>query len=131
MRRSDYHIAQDEVRIQHNITRSGAELLAAWAAFVHEVEDGYDWDISEYRNEIRVRDELSVLAVSDVLTPFVEHADFLEELRQLDERFRAQAHHTYRFPSASTWWRQLVPKSGGGDFARYCSTAHGFRLYSS
>jgi hypothetical protein len=125
---ADYNTAQGQVRSRHGITKSGAALLKAWDAFVQEVEEGYEWDVSEYRNEIRVRDRIEAIASSAVLTHFAQHDDFLGELRHVDQRFRAMAHPTYRFPAAEAWWRQLVPRRAGEELVRFCRSAYGFEL---
>lgn len=124
----NYTAAQDDVRAAHGIARTGATLIHSWEALIEECTDGYSWDISEYRNELRVRNEIETLVSSEHLRQYEDHDQFVEAVRALDERFKALGHPTWRFPDASTWWERLVPARAGRDFASYCRQVYGFQI---
>lgn len=123
-----YTAAQDGIRVGHGIARTGAKLIESWEAFIKECVDGYSWDISEYRNELRVRNDIETLVSSEHLRQYEAHDQFVGAVRALDERFKALGHPTWRFPDASTWWQRLVPARAGHDFAWYCRQVYGFRI---
>ena len=72
-----YTTAQSEARARLNIARSPATLLDILAAFVDECENGYSWDISEYNNELRARDELGEVIAAPELQSYEEHAELV------------------------------------------------------
>ncbi|MBI5610857.1 MAG: hypothetical protein HY902_18405 [Deltaproteobacteria bacterium] len=123
-----YTSAQDAVRAAHGISRTGAALIESWEAFVEECATGYSFDIAEYRNELRVRNEIEVLVSSERLRRYKDHDSFVAIVRAIDERFKALGHATWHFATASTWWERVVPVRAGHDFASYCLQVYGFRI---
>jgi hypothetical protein len=122
----NYYIAQEKVCRSANIRISASALLDAWGSFVDQVENGYEWDISEYRNDLRVRDSLEVIASSAKLNMYPEHDDFLSSLRTIDNRFKAIAHPVSTFPGQTEWWKQVAPKDPGDELKAYCTEVFGF-----
>jgi len=123
-----YNTEQASLRRLHGIKRDAAGLLESWSELIRECEEGYQWDVSEYQNEMRARDELEVIASADALQHFDEHQLFLQVLHGIDGRFRALVHASWRFPLGKSWWRRAVPSKAGVDFARFCQSAYGFDL---
>lgn len=103
-------------------------MIAAWEAFIAECSDGYSWDISEYRNELRVRNDIEVLVSSERLLRYDEHKEFCRAVYALDNEFTQLGHEKWQFPSGSDWWERLVPKKSGRELARYCRQVYGFAI---
>jgi hypothetical protein len=89
------------------------DLLAAWAQFV--ATDWTRWDISEYLNDIRVRDRLDVIwsALGDQ-----SRSRLTAVLGPLDRSFKARMHAVEaaeakdpRFWVANTIWNTRSPES--------------------
>lgn len=122
----NYCALQDEVRIHHGISRTGAQLIDCWGAFVEECCEGYEWDISEYRNEIRVRRHIETLLRSDALAGHPDHDVFSGAVQVLDDRFRQLGHKEWKFPNGAQWWERQVPTFAGESLAQYCLDAYGY-----
>jgi hypothetical protein len=65
---------------------SPAELLDGWEGFVGQVEDGYQYDVSEYDHDIVIRDQLEHLVSYSGIQKFQE---FLCMVEKVDDRFRS------------------------------------------
>ena len=120
-----YMEAQQDVLSSLGEGCSAASLLDAWSAFVEEVEEGYAWDESEYRNEVRVRGQIELVMEAESLQKFVEHREFRENVQRVDSQFLSNSHPTWKFPWGGTWWESAVPVSSRGDFAE-CYRRFGF-----
>ena len=83
-----YSHAQDAVRADHDITETGAGLLDAWAGLVEECVEGYDGHVTEYWNELRVRDRIESVLSAPSLKGFSEHGEFSARVHAIDARFR-------------------------------------------
>lgn len=123
-----YAVAQDAVRLRRKIDRSAATLLDDWAGFIAEVTEGYEWDFSEYRHDIVVRDQLEQLLASPDLAGYAEHLDLRNNVESLDARFRALGHPDYTFANETVWWRRLVPQRAGEAMGNYLVAVHGWSL---
>jgi hypothetical protein len=125
---TDYSTAQKEACLRLHVTRSGSELILAWSQFVEQCTDGYRWDISEYRNEIRVREDIENLLREESLASCREHADFRLNVSLIDQNFREIALADCEFPGTTCWWSKVVPHHAGIDFAQYCLEIYGFKV---
>jgi len=117
---------QDALRTRLLIHRSGAQLIEAWSEFVAACEEGYAWDISEYRNELRVRGEIEQIMIAGELQVYREHAGFCGAVEGVDARFRLLGRPDWQFPDRTTWWERLVPARAGEALATYCRAVYGF-----
>ena len=112
-----YRQLQQVVLSSFGEERSAASLLTAWSSFVDECEQGYSWDVSEYRNELGVRAQIELIVVAKSLNGFGEHQQFLDNVESVDSRFRANAHPTWTFSFGQAWWEKAVPENGVGESA--------------
>ena len=105
------------------------DLVDAWAAFVSECEDGYGWDIYEYRNELALRDAIADLLDSEELARYAEFGGFQARTAQLDERFKAVlAGGPDVLGEGSPWWRRRIPGRAGAEFVQDAKAQFGVEL---
>jgi hypothetical protein len=107
--------ARFSTRAQHPISLD--KLLARWSRFVGQVEQGYQWSIDEYTNDLTTRNliEEVLVAAPDDLRQKVEVI-----VRPIDERF-AQATSLdtkqriteFIKPYDGWWWSRLPIKLVG------------------
>lgn len=122
-----YQVAQAESLARLGVRESAALLVAKWEALVSECEDGYSWDVSEYWNELRVRDVLESLLEERSLQTFDGHAELRSVVAAIDERFRAIVRDDVRIPG-NTWWRQAVLRIAGQEYRDYLSAVYGIAV---
>jgi hypothetical protein len=91
------------------MTLSAAQLLDAWQALIEEVEEGYEWDISEFRNELRARGALEQLRAAAMEERFDGHEELVRRIETLDERFKAATVVSTPFATRAHWWSRRVP----------------------
>ncbi len=111
-----------------NISRDLPDLITCWSAFVEECEEGYSWDVSEYNNEIRVRNELEQLLTNSELIQFQEHKLFEDAVQEIDNRFRRLLHTNYQMSEKQEWWMRGVLSAAGEEYVKYYKKAHGFDI---
>lgn len=127
---SSYALAQAAVLERHEIAESGAQLLDGYAGLIAECIEGYNWDVSEYRNELRVRDRIAHVLEDLVLRAFPEHAVFAARVAELDRAFQTLAHPDCHLPRSGPWWRHLVLAYAGEPYAEYYCSADEFDVGS-
>lgn len=91
-------------------------LVNKWAGFVEEVENGYEFSIYDYTNDLSVRDLLAeLLGRVDRSTQI--HARQL--LTEWDERFRFATMTATKTleaaPVDAGWWWQRIPRDVKGE----------------
>jgi len=82
-------------------TWSPAGYIDAWKAFVAACEEGYQWSIYEYENELGIRDVIDKVLTAPELTAYPELSIFAEAIADTDERFAAllrSGHPSYQRP---------------------------------
>jgi hypothetical protein len=105
-----------------------AMLLRKWEQFIESCEDGYSWDVSEYNNEIRVRDQIESILGSDKLQRFEELSEFRHSVEALDKRLRTLFQTRVSLADRAGWWNQGVLKEAGYYYADYMKAAHGIHV---
>jgi hypothetical protein len=123
-----YIASQDMVRTRAHIQRTTAELVDIWDALVDECQEGYSWDISEFRNELASRDQLEEILRAPELVPYREHRQLRDRAESIDARFRRLLMPDCVFPAEGSWWRRGVLRFAGPSYAGYCRKAHGFEV---
>jgi len=113
---------------QLDISKDIPDLIACWSEFVEECEEGYSWDISEYNNEIRVRNDLEKLLTNAELLRFQEHQFFVNAVLEIDIRFRKLLHNHYQLLNKDGWWARGVLKAAGKEYVEYVRKAYGFEI---
>jgi hypothetical protein len=91
------------------------ERVAAWEAFVSEVEQGYGMTVDDYTNDLAVREWLTLAL--PMLTPRLQ-SSLVKRLEPLDERFmRATVTLARRLPGAGASWHYRLPRVLTGELA--------------
>src|SRR5258708_5123572 len=68
---------------------SPAQLLTQWEQLVDWCKQGYRWDVSEYGNELSVREKLERLLTSEQLQPYRELQELRTRVSEIDAQFKA------------------------------------------
>lgn len=68
---------------------SPAQLLEQWQGFVDDCDDGYDWSIYEFDNELAVRDLIHRVLHAPELQSFPELGQLRERVDEVDAAFRS------------------------------------------
>lgn len=93
------------------------EVVNGWASFVHSVEEGYDWTIDEFTNDVSLRRWAE--EAGPLLSPLVRQS-MDARLEPLDDRFRAATYPALRpLPGAGItyWWETRLPNLLVGELA--------------
>jgi len=102
---------------------NGDDLLATWTSWVEDCEDGYAFTAYEYDAELSVRDVVEEALNDPTLATYPEHEAFRNRVAEIDQRFRAVLHPTWRIPRAppewASWWRMGILRRAGRQYAEY------------
>ena len=118
-----------EVLRQNGWEESPALLLEKWSSFVSECEEGYNWEIEEYWNEIRVRNWIEALLSAPELKEFEEFKEFTARVEEIDSMFRGLL-----LPDVSlkknegNWWEEGVLRYAGETLARDLQSMYGIQI---
>ncbi|MFJ2240424.1 hypothetical protein [Streptomyces sp. NPDC087859] len=105
------------------------EALRSWEEMVDECADGYDLDVSEYLNDLSVRDLLQLVADDAKVRSLPEFSWFTAELARIDEGFRTVlANGPLIRTEERRWWRRSFPAAGRGDFVSDVKERYGVEL---
>ncbi|WP_095102124.1 hypothetical protein [Pseudomonas sp. Irchel 3A5] len=99
-------------------------LVMKWEFFIEQCKDGYRWDYSEYRNEIRVRSLLQELKNCSNIYGAGELKGCFEYLAFLDEEFKSLMQPGVDVEEGSSWWDRGVLKCAGEEYCYYMARAH-------
>lgn len=122
----DNYLAELAFILQGSILKAWpSDLVRIWEGFVEECEKGYQWDVSEYNNEIRVRDDLDLLLRAPSLQKCSELAELRSVVDPIDGRFRALLQDGVRPYDDETWYRAGVLRYAGQAYAEYFRSVHG------
>lgn len=104
-------------------------LLDQWSGLIEACKEGYDWDISEYHNELMVRDRLERILVAPELAAYSELAVVRQKVEDLDHAFRDLLQTGVVLGEGTDpWWQRGVLKMAGEPYARYLSQVHGIEV---
>ena len=107
---------------------SPAQLLAQWGQFVEWCQEGYNWDVSEYMNELSVRERLERLLTAENLQPFPELRELKTRVSEIDARFKEILNPDVQLPNREYWWERGVLKRAGEQYAKYFRDAHDIQV---
>jgi hypothetical protein len=107
---------------------SPAQLLAQWDQFVQWCEERYSWDVSEYLNELSVREKLERVLTAEQLQPFPELRELRARVTDIDNRFKATLNPNVQLPNREQWWERGVLKRAGQQYAEYFQEAYGIEV---
>lgn len=88
-----------------------------WKEFVEECAIGYELDLSEYLNDLSIRDLLQEVMDDAEIRTIDNYGWFAEEVRRIDERFREVVNAGPEIrPDDAHWWKRRVPPVGAEEF---------------
>lgn len=91
--------------------------LRSWEEVVKLCAEGYDFDVSEYLNDVSIRELLQHVIDDPVVQSLPEHSWFSAELSRVDEGFRALLlNGPVVRPNESRWWLRSLPARGQQEF---------------
>lgn len=97
--------------------RTPDELINWWDNLIKQCEDGYEWTIYEFDDEMAVRDYVSLVLRDESLQPMPEYVEFKHSIDELDNRFRAMLQEGVKRPfKRDDWWRTGVLRYAGSDY---------------
>lgn len=99
-------------------------LVIKWGFFIEQCKDGYGWDYSEYRNEIRVRSLIQELMSCSKIFDADELKECFEYLAFLDGEFKSLLQSGIDVEEGSSWWDRGVLKRAGEEYCYYMARAH-------
>ncbi|ALI06683.1 MULTISPECIES: hypothetical protein [Pseudomonas] len=105
-------------------------LVNKWQFFIEECQEGYDWDYSEYRNEIRVRGLIEELLSDPRISNADELAHLFSEVFRLDEKFKCLLQSGVSMLEGGHWWEQGVLIRAGDEYCHYMKSAYGIYVES-
>lgn len=108
---------------------SPAGYIDAWRSFVSDCEDGFQWSIYEYENELGVRDVIDRVLSDSELSEYPELPIFAETVAEIDERFASLLRTGPSLPRQSAgWWHAGLPGYAGSDLVADAKAQHGVQL---
>lgn len=108
---------------------SPAAYIDAWRSFVLDCEDGYQWSIYEYENELGVRDVIDQVLSAPELTRYPELPIFAETVAEIDGRFASLLRTGPSLPHQSAvCWRAGLPGYAGPDLVADSKAKYGVQL---
>ncbi|RLP93242.1 MULTISPECIES: hypothetical protein [unclassified Micromonospora] len=100
-----------------------------WEQVVELCEEGYDDNLDEYWFDLGVRHGIERVLTDERLHGFPQLGWFREQVRELDERFRAVLSEQ-RMPARRElpWWEAYVPAWAGPVLAAELWSSYGVRV---
>lgn len=105
-----------------------AILVEDWETFTRECEDGYNWTIYEYDNEIRVREKIELLLTSPELRGYEEFQELFLKVTSIDTRMKALFMPQFSRKNKRYWWEQGVLKYAGKEYAEDINQTYGLEV---
>ncbi|MFF0087202.1 hypothetical protein ACFYR1_47280 [Streptomyces canus] len=94
-----------------------AQVLGAWEAFVTTCMGGYEFDLSEYLNDLSIRQFIQLVLDDSEAKRTEMYKLFAERIRRIDDRFcKLVSEGPLIRPRSDLWWDQRIPPYGAADF---------------
>ncbi|MGR3869194.1 hypothetical protein ACUXZZ_11435 [Streptomyces graminifolii] len=94
-----------------------AQVLGAWEDFVTTCTDGYAFDLSEYLNDLSVRQFIQLVLDDSEAGRTEMYALFAERIHRIDDRFRKLVSDWPLIrPESDLWWDRRIPPYGTAEF---------------
>lgn len=128
MTSSDYEKKCKEILSPHGFkSETFSSLIDKWKYIIEECEDGYDWEFSEYSNEIKCRFLIQLLMCSLELKEFSFHSELVEKTIQLDCRFKKLFQDNVSI-DGDYWWQKGVLIQAGDEYCDYMKDAYNIEV---
>ncbi len=125
---SEFVTELKRILLKKNISEYPSTLLDLWDEFVSDCEEGYDWGIEEYRNEIRVRNQIEEIVNEKSLRSFPEFAELHSNVKKIDERLKCLFKKDVSLNRGDFWWEKGVLDSSGEVLAKDMLSMYGIKL---
>lgn len=95
--------------------RAVSQLVSDWDRLVSTIHEyGYNDCLSEYDNDIWVRQQIEELLTEQKLQDFMELVEFKAAVSEIDERLKTLFIPGIKRTDTNLWWEQGVLKNGTG-----------------
>lgn len=123
-------LAEAEIALGRNFTHGTypAQLLGKWDYFVSKCLEGYQWDISEYDNELSVRKDIEEIITAKRLEHFPEIQDLKRRFFEIDKRLKKLFKADFELPNRDHWWEKGVLIKAGKPYATYIKKVYGIQI---
>ena len=92
-------------------------IVEEWEALVQEAEVGYNWDYSEYSNDLGVRDLLAKALEDNTLKQYQQVPAMAERVARADARFKDLLLPNVELGSPERpWWHRGVLAHAGDEY---------------
>ena len=109
--------------------QSPATLINNWILVVDDIESGYSFCLSEYDDDLGVRETVEIILSSDLLEEFAEREEFRQVVEPVDNRFRSLLRPDVQRPVFSPyWWIRGIPFNTGDEFNQDMKDFYGIIL---
>ncbi|MCD5976537.1 hypothetical protein [Pseudomonas quasicaspiana] len=99
-------------------------LIMKWRFLVGQCREGYEWDYSEYKNEIRARCLINELQNCPSIYGAIELKWFFNDVALLDEEFKSLLQPGVDVNEGGSWWERGVLSRAGDEYRCYMANAH-------
>ena len=103
-------------------------LLKSWKAMIEICKKGYQDNISEYDNDLSIREAIELVLSSERSKEYPEFTEFLEKVNRLDEEFSEFLQTDITRSEYANWWLQRAPKYGCAELADDFFQIYGIRI---
>ncbi|MGO4590306.1 hypothetical protein [Paenarthrobacter sp. 2TAF44] len=108
---------------------SPAGYIDAWRSFVLDCEEGYQWSIYEYENELGVRDVIEKVLTAPELSVYPELPIFAEGVAEIDDRFASLLRlGPSVLQDSAPWWHRSLPGYAGPDLVADAKSIYSVQL---
>ena len=107
-------------------TGSVSEMVGAWEDLVEASQAGYGWDLSEFDDELAVRERLEAALSDAELARHPSWAAYRQAIERADATFRELLQPgVERGPPSGKWWERGVLRRAGKEYAEDVESLYG------
>ena len=100
-----------------HVPTSPAQVLGAWEEFVTTCTYGYDLDLSEYLNDLSIRQFIQLVLDDSEAKRTEMYALFVKRVSHIDDQFRGLVSDGPLVrPGSDLWWNRRIPPYGAPEF---------------
>lgn len=94
-----------------------------------DCEEGYQWSIYEYENELGVRDVIDKVLTASELSAYPELPTFAEVVAEIDDRFASLLRlGPSVLQDSAPWWHSSLPGYAGPDLVADAKSKYSVQL---
>jgi hypothetical protein len=101
-----------------------SDLIAKWDEFVGQCEEGYQYSLYDYDNQLTIRDDIAVVIQNEILKDYKEYRDFVKQIDVIDQRLKSVSSEYY-FTTEEEWWKRRILKYAGVQYVENVKTEWG------